>query len=166
MTENKKQWMAIYTKPRNEKKVADRLGKSGFEVYCPMYTTLRQWSDRKKKVTIPAIPSYCFIKIEENKRWEALQDPGAVRYVFWQGKPAIIKDNHIHAFKRFMGEIEEEDQIFNAEISDGDRVLMRKGAFMGKEGDVIRTHKNGIVELILFQIGLKVVVQKKNLDKI
>ncbi|OHX64949.1 hypothetical protein NH26_00600 [Flammeovirga pacifica] len=158
--------MALYTKPRNEKKVADRLEKAGYEVYCPTYTTLRQWSDRKKKVTIPAIPSYCFIKVEENKRWNVLQDPGAVRFVYWQGKPAIIQEIHLHAFKRFMGEVEEEDQIFNAEISEGDRVLLRKGGFMGVEADVLNIKSNGNLELLLPDLGVKVICQKKNVDKI
>jgi hypothetical protein len=42
-------WFALYTKPRFEKKVTERLQQLGIEVYCPMITQLKQWSDRKKK---------------------------------------------------------------------------------------------------------------------
>ena len=42
-------WHVLYTKPRHEIKALERLVQNGFEVYCPMKTTLKQWSDRKKK---------------------------------------------------------------------------------------------------------------------
>ncbi|WP_281615680.1 UpxY family transcription antiterminator [Flammeovirga sp. SubArs3] len=164
-SEHKKVWLAIYTKPRAEKKVADRLEKNGFEVYCPTYTTIRQWSDRKKKVVIPAIPSYCFIKIEEHKRWDALKDPGAVRYIFWQGKPAVIKEPQILAFKRFMGEIGENEEIFSSPLSEGDKVLVRSGSFTGIEADILKIRKKE-VQLILPELELKLVCQRKDIDKI
>ena len=43
-------WFAIYTRPKNEKKVTFSLEKMGIEAYCPMITQVKQWSDRKKKV--------------------------------------------------------------------------------------------------------------------
>ena len=55
------EWYAIYTKPRNEKKVAENLAAIGIESYCPIVTTLKQWSDRKKMVETPLIPSYVFV---------------------------------------------------------------------------------------------------------
>jgi hypothetical protein len=50
------EWFALYTKPRNEKKVTETLAALGIEVYCPLVTTIKQWSDRKKKVESPLIP--------------------------------------------------------------------------------------------------------------
>ena len=47
--ELEKNWLAIYTNSRAEKKVEERLIKEGIEAYCPTYTTVKQWSDRKKK---------------------------------------------------------------------------------------------------------------------
>jgi len=61
-------WYALYTKPKNEKKVTEQLQKSGIEVYCPMVTQIKQWSDRKKKTETPLIPSYVFVNIEEKNR--------------------------------------------------------------------------------------------------
>ena len=43
-------WYAIYTRPRAEKQVYQRLTESGIETYLPMQKTIRQWSDRKKIV--------------------------------------------------------------------------------------------------------------------
>ena len=60
-TKQNKKWYVLYTKPRHEIKALERLTQNGFEVYCPMKTTLKQWSDRKKKVSEPLLPSYLFI---------------------------------------------------------------------------------------------------------
>ena len=46
-------WYALYTQPRQEKKVVSRLEQLGIEVYCPLLIQVRQWSDRKKKVEVP-----------------------------------------------------------------------------------------------------------------
>ena len=48
-------WYVLYTKPKNEKKVSEQLNSLGFEAYCPLVTTFRQWSDRKKKIQIKAL---------------------------------------------------------------------------------------------------------------
>ena len=61
-------WFAIYTKPKNEKKVVEGLEKIGVEVYCPMITQVKQWSDRKKKVEMPLINSYVFVNIADKNR--------------------------------------------------------------------------------------------------
>ena len=45
-----KHWYAVYTKPRAEKKAALALTELGIEHYLPLQTSIKQWSDRKKKV--------------------------------------------------------------------------------------------------------------------
>ena len=97
-------WYAIYTKPRNEKKVTETLNSMGIEAYCPMVTSIKQWSDRKKKVTAPVLPSYVFVKIEEQKRNEVFQVAGIVRYVYWLGKPAIIRAIEIEALQHSLAQ--------------------------------------------------------------
>jgi len=48
-TPDSKKWFVIYTKPRNEIKVSQRLSVLGIENYTPTRMEIRQWSDRKKK---------------------------------------------------------------------------------------------------------------------
>jgi transcriptional antiterminator RfaH len=79
-------WLVLYTKPKNEIKVARRLAAAGITVYCPMLTTLKQWSDRKKKVSLPLFPSYVFVQVTELQRGVVFDIPGVVRYLFWLGK--------------------------------------------------------------------------------
>ena len=68
ITDELKYWTAFYTKPRNEKKVSERLLGSGFEIYCPVRTVLKQWSDRKKKIKEVLFTSYLFAYVNENER--------------------------------------------------------------------------------------------------
>jgi transcriptional antiterminator RfaH len=52
-------WLVLYTKPKNEVKVAERLAAAGINVYCPMVTTVKQWSDRKKKSPCRSLVPMC-----------------------------------------------------------------------------------------------------------
>ena len=136
-----RQWMVMYTKPKSEKKVAERLNKKGFATYCPTFTTLRQWSDRKKKVTTPVIPSYVFIQLNEIERWEVLKDPGILNFIFWQGRPAIIKEEQLNAFKSFIENTSDPSTFKIEDLNKGDRVLIQNGAFHDKSGLVESVHK-------------------------
>lgn len=44
-----KTWYALYVRSRAEKKVSQELEHIGIEVFLPLITRVRQWSDRKKK---------------------------------------------------------------------------------------------------------------------
>jgi transcriptional antiterminator RfaH len=59
-----KKWFVFYTKSRQEKKVNELLLKKKFEPFLPMQQVMRQWSDRKKKVTVPLFNSYIFVFAE------------------------------------------------------------------------------------------------------
>ena len=60
-------WNVIYTKSRSEKKVEERLKNIGIEAYCPVRTEVKFWSDRKKSILVPVLPSMVLVKIEKNK---------------------------------------------------------------------------------------------------
>ena len=95
-------WYALYTEPRHEKKVAARLQQLGIEIYCPLIVQVRQWSDRKKKVEVPLLPSYVFVKVDSNERERVFQVSGVVRYLYWLGQPAIIKEAEIDMMQKWL----------------------------------------------------------------
>ena len=64
------QWLVLKVKPRHEKKVSDLLENLSLKIYNPTIEVFRKWSDRVKKVKVPAIPGIIFIKtnlIDKNK---------------------------------------------------------------------------------------------------
>ena len=97
-------WNVIYTKPRLEKKVAVRLNNLGIEAYCPVREETKQWSDRKKKILVPVLPSMVLVNIDEKERNEVFDIPGVVRYMFWLGKPAIVNDNEVESLKSLLAQ--------------------------------------------------------------
>ena len=95
-------WYALYTNPRTELKVAKRLEALGVAVYVPMQTELRQWSDRKKKVAVCVLPSMVLVCLEEKDTAMVFNVPGVVRYLFEEGKRAVIRDEEIKAMQAFL----------------------------------------------------------------
>ena len=101
-----KKWYAVYTKPRWEKKVDKLLTEKGIESYCPLQKIQRQWSDRKKIVEEPLFKSYVFVRIPDAEQTALRKVNGVVNYVYWMGKPAVVKDREIEVIKKFLDEYE------------------------------------------------------------
>ena len=95
-------WHVIYTKPRTEKKVEERLNNFGIEAYCPVKQEIKQWSDRKKKILVPILPSMVLVNIYEKDRNKVFDIPGVVRYMFWLGKHAIVKEEEVNSLKTLL----------------------------------------------------------------
>ena len=158
-----KKWYALYTKSRHEKKVTERLVHEGFDVFCPMIKTVKQWSDRKKKVSVPLIPSYIFIKVEEKNRTKVLSDPSILNFVYWLGKPAVIKNNEIDRLKGVISN--EEIQEFEIRhLNIGDKINIEKGFLKENDAVIKKTSKN-YVYAELKELGILVVVKKTDIVK-
>lgn len=151
-------WYVLYTKPRNEKKVVSSLEKMGITVYCPMVTEIHQWSDRKKKVTVPLINSYIFVQIASKERDLVFQVPGVLRYLFWLKKPAKVRNSEIVALKEWLQETAIDTKIES--LQPGDRCEVLEGPFKGKEGVVQEVNKNRL-QLILIELGMKITIQRQ-----
>lgn len=97
-------WYALTTRNRHEKKVHERLLQKGIQCYLPMYTTVRQWSDRKKKVAEALFSCYVFVRIALKDRLSILQTDGAARLVAFSQKPVPIPEEQIEAIQRLLEE--------------------------------------------------------------
>ena len=151
-------WYAIYTKPRNEKKVADKLEAVGIEAYCPMITTVKQWSDRMKKVASPVLPSYVFVKLTEARRNEVFEIPGVVRYVFWLGKPAIIREVELELLKKYL--LQDYTSVVQTTLQRGDKLTIPSGPF--KEQDAIVQNVSPTkVRLLIQSLNLYVTIERQ-----
>jgi transcriptional antiterminator RfaH len=150
-------WFVIYTKSRQEKKVALQLEKMGITVYCPMINQIRQWSDRKKKVEVPLISSYVFVQLKERDREAVFEVPGIVRYVYWLEKPAIVRDEEIAVMKAWLSTQTVEAKVES--LRRGDRMKLSSGLFEGKEGFVEEISKNRVL-LLLPDLGIKIVLNR------
>ena len=139
-----RKWLVIYTKPKNELKVSNRLSEMGVECYCPTFKSMRQWSDRKKKITMPLFRSYVFVKINPEKRELVYSVNGVVRYLFWLGKPAIVKNEEIEAIKDFLSESNSIEHP-SGDLAFGQSMNIRQGPFKGMTGKYLYRKKNQLI---------------------
>ena len=156
LKENRK-WHAVYTKPRHEKKALERLSTKGFEVFCPMIITIKQWSDRKKKIRIPLIPSYIFVNVNEVEKIKVLEDPSVLNYIYWLGKPAIIRENEIARLKGLISKKKmQEFEIRKLKI--GEKISISKGFLKAKNATLKKVNNNNI-HVELSELGIVIIAK-------
>ena len=154
-----KKWYAIYTRAKAEKKVYKQLKEKGIEAFLPLQTTLKQWSDRKKKVEEPLFRSYIFVKIDYIKEYvEVLQTYGAVYFVKINKIPVVVRDNHIEIVRRLINE-GKTIEISNERFPKGAEVTIKAGPFSGFEGEVIAHKGHNKLKIHVKAVGSSILVE-------
>ncbi|RZK12569.1 MAG: UpxY family transcription antiterminator [Flavobacterium sp.] len=159
-------WFALYTKPRWEKKVAKNLAEKGINVYCPLNKVVRQWSDRKKTVYEPLFKGYVFVQIPGNETAKVKQTDGVVNFVYWNGKPAIVRQDEIEIIQRFLSEFSE-IEVEDLGLDINKRVLIKNGILVNYQGIVLEMYGNK-AKVLIESMGVKLsaTVDKTNLKVI
>ena len=153
-----KKWFILYTKPNQEIKVADQLKEMNINCFCPTVTVIKNYSDRKKKILKPLLPSYVFVNIEEVKRNDVFLAFGIVRYMFWLGKPAIVRESEIELMKQYLNGVYQSVSL--TKFTKGQLYKISEGLFSGKIGKVVETQRNKI-KLELQSLGVIVTLRLK-----
>ncbi len=152
-----KNWYAVYTRPRCEKKVAEQLSRKKIECYCPINKVVRQWSDRKKVVFEPLFATYVFVNAAETELAQLKQMDGVVNLVYWLQRPAVIPEREIEAIRHFL-----QDNINvtlqKTTINISDRVRIISGPLMAHEGNVLSV-KSRTVKLSLPSLGYLMIAE-------
>ena len=139
ITKTEKKWYALYIRSKAEKKAYQLLNDAGFDVYLPLITRIKQWSDRKKKIEDPLFHSYLFVNtdIKDNKQYyDILNCFGVVKFITFEGKPVPVPDNQIVAIKNFLNEFDGEE-VVSEELYEGELVRIKSGQMQGLVGRLI-----------------------------
>ena len=148
-----KKWYALYTNPRAEKKVTQLLSNKGLEVYLPLQTTLKQWSDRKKKVEEPLFKSYVFVNIAfEKEHLEVLTTAGVVKFIKIGKELSPIRPEIIKAIQLSLQHFDE------LQTSSGHFILHQQveviaGPLQGYKGIIAEQHGNRYFAIQIEQLG-------------
>ena len=153
-----KKWFILYTRPNQEIRVAEQLKEINISCFCPTVTIFKQYSDRKKKLLKPVLPSYVFVFIEEEKRNDVFSVFGIVRYMFWLGKPATVRESEIELMKQHLNGIYQSVSL--TKFTRGQLYKISEGVFSGRIGKVVETQKNKI-KLELQSLGMIVTLRLK-----
>ena len=153
-----KKWFVVYTRPQQELKVAGQLSAMGITNYCPTITLVKQYSDRKKKVTRPLLPSYVIVELEEKERNKVFACTGIVRYLFFLGKPVVVPASDITLMQDHLNGVYNDSKVTT--LSIGDSYTITQGPFSGVSGRVVEINKTK-VKLELASLGMRITLKKQ-----
>ena len=129
-------WWALYTRHQHEKTVADMLAAKGFEVFLPLYESMRRWKDRQKMLSLPLFPCYVFVRGGLNRRLQVVTTPGVHMVLSHGERVALIPETEIDAIRKTLeGPFRVEPHPF---LKCGERVRVIRGTLEGVEGILVR----------------------------
>ena len=152
-------WFAAKTKQKGEFKALNFFISIGINSYVPSYVTKRVWSDRIKKVTVPAMTGYVFFelnKIDFNLINLNPYTKNVVRGI--NGLPAKIKDEEIVILKKHLnGEV-----ISNGvDLQEGQKIKVSSGPFVFKKGVINKISCNKVI-ISIESINISLVLNKSS----
>lgn len=138
-------WWALYTRHQHEKSVAEMLTNKGFDVFLPVYDSVRRWKDRNKLLSLPLFPGYVFVRGGLSRKLQVVSTPG-VHMILYRGEEvAVIPDSEIQAIRTAVdGRYRVEPHPF---LKCGDQVRVIRGSLEGVQG--ILTRKKNYIRLVL-----------------
>ena len=149
-------WYVLHTKPRGEKKAEEQLLSLGINAYCPTRYEIRLWSDRKKRIQVPVLPSMVLVNIDDKDINRVFESSGVVRYMFWLGKRAVVRQSEVDILKKYL---KGDYNFINSKLSNikvGDNFKL--SSFNNERGIVNRISNNNIwiyLKSIGYSIKLK-----------
>jgi transcriptional antiterminator RfaH len=150
-------WYVVYTMPHHEKKIYSQLFKEGIDAFLPLQTTLKQWHDRKRKVTEPLFRSYLFVHISMKDYFKVLNVPGVVRYICFEGKAVRVREAKIEALKNLI-ENSYELEVSPTHLQRGDKVEIMEGILKGFNGELVLVNNQKRVIIRIEEINKSLLV--------
>lgn len=161
-------WFVVQTKSRSEKKVYQQITDAGFNAYLPLQTTLRVWSDRKKKVELPLIPSIVFVENPTIKKEQIYAIPGVYNILNIYGKIGVVTQAEIDHLRILCNNDIACEQIDLTTYKKGDAVEIIAGVFKGYYASAIEDINSYrvLLEIESLRTGFIVNLPKNQVSKI
>ena len=137
-------WYVVYTLPRHEKVVANRLRDYEVETYLPLYCSVRDWNHRRVEIEVPLFPGYVFVKMSITNKVRVLAQPGVIRFVSFNGSATALPDDEVERLQSSLAAWRAEPYPF---LAAGKQVLIKSGPFAGLVGRIVR--RKGKMRLIV-----------------
>jgi transcriptional antiterminator NusG len=128
-------WYAAYTCANREKLVAAQLASRGVEHFLPLYSSVREWSDRRVKLQLPLFPGYLFVHTRLRNRLSILTVSGMVHLVGTGRHPIPLDTDLIERLRDGLNRVAAEPYPY---LVAGQRVAIRSGPLKGLSGTLLR----------------------------
>jgi transcription antitermination factor NusG len=133
-------WYAVHVRSNYERLVHGVLEGKGYELFLPMYSERRRWSDRVKQVDVPLFPGYVFCRLDSQDRLPVLQAPGVVQIVGNGKLPVPIAEEEIEAVKIVLKS--NLPYLPWPSLAPGHRVVVDRGPLMGVQGVLLQIRQS------------------------
>lgn len=157
--------MVLYTKPRAEKRAFESLDKKGVFVYLPCITTLKQWSDRKKKVTEPMFKSYLFIYCRPEDLDLALREDNILAVIKLERQPAVVRLEEMTIIYR-IEQGEPEVEVLHSTLVVGQKVRVASGGLKGLTGTLTEVRGLRKVAVQIESLGYNLLISPNSIEEI
>jgi transcription antitermination factor NusG len=160
-------WYALYTRPRAEKLVYQRLLEVNIESFLPLQKTYRTWSDRKKLVEKPLLSSYVFVKTKSKFFPQVYKTNGVVKFISFEGQPVSIPQRQIDNLRLIINS-DADVEVSSEKFAAGDNVEVINGSLIGLTGELIKigSHNRVIVRIDKLDQNLILKIPKTFLRKL
>lgn len=159
-------WFAIYTGFKREKWVQQYLTEQGVECFVPIMTKVRRYASKTKKVRLPLISCYAFVKIKKDQYITVLETPDVFRFVRFAKDLLAIPEKEMNTLKRVVQYVGVDVEVVDSvSVKLGDTVEISEGQLIGLQGKVAEIRNKNVLLIHLEMIGqtLAVEVPKKSL---
>lgn len=151
-------WKVLYVKSKYELKVEQHLNLLGIEHYLPKVQVIKKWSDRIKKMLVPAFPSYLFVRIEEKDRNKVFAVKGVLRYVRHENGDAVLKDEDLNLIRNSQSNLVPES-LQSLKKLKGQMIRIKTGLLAGKTGLLVNLLGKKFVQLRLETIAMEFLIE-------
>ncbi len=159
-------WLAVFTNPRHEKKVAQHLQARGIEEFLPTYSLTRTWKNRQTvHLDLPLFPNYLFVRMPPQQRGTVLAVPGVVTIVGGQQRSCAIPEQYISTLRAGVAS----KRIFPClGTKVGARVRIVCGPLAGIEGILacVRSDLRVVLSIELIRQSVSIEVSREEIEPI
>jgi transcription antitermination factor NusG len=92
-------WFALKVRARAEKTAETFLISRGFNVFCPVYSERRKYSDRIKTIESALFPGYLFCRFDWSNRFPVLSAPNVEYIVGFGNGPSPVSHSEVAAIR-------------------------------------------------------------------
>ena len=158
-------WYAVQTSYRCEQRVAADLTMKGFRTYLPLLREVRQWTDRRKVIDMPAFSGYLFLHCAPSlrNRVRVLETSGIVRLLGGNHAPSQVSEREIEDVRRA---IDSGVPCGTCDaLTPGTLVRVTRGALAGVQGRLARI-KNSLRLIVTITAFAQAISAELGLDDV
>lgn len=111
----------------------------------------------------PLFKSYVFVQISEAEQLQVRTVNGVLNFVYWNGRPAVVKEEEINTIRKFLNEYADVE-VKPMNLQANQAVMVKRGLLMNNTGR-IRRLMNNKVEVLIESLGYTLVasLEKSNI---